>query len=722
MRNRNADNQNPNFFAGAEGNVESKQGNQRHKDWQWQIKNIVKDIATVERLLGVKFNTEKRQQLEKTLEKFPMRITPYYLSLIDVKDYEHDPIFLQSVPSIHELNVGKYDMLDPLEEDEDCPAACITHRYPDRVLFRVSNVCAMYCRHCTRKRKVGDIDHSLTRDDLREGIEYIKKTPAVRDVLLSGGDPFLLPDDLIDWILREIRRIPHVEVIRIGTRTPVVLPQRITESLVKILKEYHPLWINTHFNHPREITDSSAYALAMLADAGIPLGNQSVLLAGVNDCPRIVKALCHKLVMNRVRPYYLFQCDLSEGLSHFRTSVSKGIEIMENMVGHTSGFAIPSYVIDAPGGGGKIRVMPEYLISMSPQKVVLRNYEGVITTYHEPSDYHTQICDDDCSKCQLNLELGSAKEDKIVGVARLLADYDEVNTLIPENNERLERRRDEYDQIIHVGRSLVQHGKINDRVYLMSLDVADASSIPETLNTIATRENYGKIHAKVPESFKAIFANAGYETEATVPKLYNGKETGYFMSKFLDMKRAAKYNASLVTDVLKKALAKEHTPPDSIDELESFKVRPCIPDDAVAMAELYSDVFRTYPFPIDKPEYIIGTMQSNIDYFGVWFDNQLVAISSAEQYSENQFVEMTDFATLPSCEGKGIATMLVSVMEKAMRDKGFLTSYTSARATSYGMNGVFSKMGYRFAGTLLNNTCISGHIEHMNIWYKHLQE
>ncbi len=275
-------------------------------------------------------------------------------------------------------------------------AGVLTHRYPDRVLLQVSNVCAMYCRHCTRKRKVGDVDSIPRKEAIREGIAYIREHEEVRDVLLSGGDPFLLSDEQLDWILGELRAIPHVEVIRIGTRTPVVLPYRITDNLVAVLKKYHPLWINTHFNHPRELTTSAREAIAKLADVGIPLGNQSVLLAGVNDCPRVMKALVHKLVMNRIRPYYLYQCDLSEGLSHFRTPVGKGIEIMESLIGHTSGYAVPTYVIDAPHGGGKIRVMPNYLISWSTNKVVLRNYEGVITTYKEPEDYKQIICDDNC--------------------------------------------------------------------------------------------------------------------------------------------------------------------------------------------------------------------------------------------------------------------------------------------------------------------------------------
>ena len=291
--------------------------------------------------------------------------------------------------------------------------------------------------------------------------------------------------------------------------------------------------------------------------------------------------------------------------------------------------------------------------------------------------------------------------------------------MIPENNERLERRGEEYDKILQIGNSLVQHGKNSDRVYLMNLNAADAPTILETLNTIASREHYGKIHAKVPRTFRTLFEKDGYEIEASIPKLYNGKETGYFMSKFLDEKRKVKHNASLVADVLKKALSKDTVQDIQYDE-EQYSVKPCTPEDVADMALIYKDVFLTYPFPIEKPEYIINTMQKNISYFGVWFEGKLVAISSAEQYPEHYFVEMTDFATLPSQQGKGIASMLLNIMEQAMAEKGFITAYTSARATSYSMNSVFSKMGYKFAGTLLNNTSISGHIEHMNIWYKRL--
>jgi lysine 2,3-aminomutase len=298
----------------------------------------------------------------------------------------------------------------------------------------------MYCRHCTRKRKVGDQDYIPNRAVIEEGIAYIRKSPKVRDVLLSGGDPLMLSDDYLEWILQELSAIPHVEVIRIGTRMPVVLPYRITDDLVRMLKKYQPIWINTHFNHPREITASSRAALKKLADAGFPLGNQTVLLAGVNDCPRIIRALVHKLVQNRVRPYYLYQCDLSEGLAHFRTPVSKGIEIMESLIGHTSGFAVPTYVIDAPGGGGKIPVMPSYVISWSTHKVVLRNYEGVITTYKEPDTYEPVFCDRNCEACSLTLKLDDAEEYKAVGIEKLLADSDETTSLVPAANERHDRR------------------------------------------------------------------------------------------------------------------------------------------------------------------------------------------------------------------------------------------------------------------------------------------
>ena len=403
----------------------------------------MRDIDTFQQLLGITFNSEERALLEETVGKFPLSITPYYLSLIDVDDYRNDPIFRQAFPSPKELIVEHYELSDPLAEDKDSPCPCITHRYPDRVLFLVSNTCAMYCRHCTRKRKVGDADSIPDRGEILEAIAYIRANPQIRDVLLSGGDPFMLSDEYLDWILTELRAIPHVEVIRIGSRVPVVLPSRITDDLVAVLKRHHPVWVNMQFNHPKEMTASAEAAVAKLADAGIPLGNQSVLLAGINDCPRIMKELVHQLVKNRVRPYYLYQCDLSEGISHFRTPVSKGIEIMENLIGHTSGFAVPRYVVDAPGGGGKIPVLPNYLLTWSVHKVVLRNYEGMICTYQEPEHYDRIFCDGNCSACKLQLNIYRGDESRLVGVAKLLADYDDTTTLVPVNTDRMDRRSDD---------------------------------------------------------------------------------------------------------------------------------------------------------------------------------------------------------------------------------------------------------------------------------------
>ncbi len=412
-------------------------------DWKWQLKNSIKDIKTFEKFLGIKFEENERQQLQKTIDHFPMSITPYYMSLIQKENYQYDPIFRQAFPDVQEMNFCESDMKDPLDEDKDSPVKGITHRYPDRVLFHISNMCSMYCRHCTRKRKVGDMDFIPTKEEIMQGIEYIKNTPVVRDVLLSGGDPFMLPDDYIDWILTELKKIPHVEVIRIGTRVPVVLPYRITDSLVEVLKKHSPVWINTHFNHPREMTSASKASLEKLANAGIPLGNQSVLLAGVNDCVHIMKKLVRKLVQNRVRPYYLYQCDLTIGLSHFRTPIGKGMEIMEGLRGHTSGFSIPTYVVDAPGGGGKIPVMPNYVVSYSANKVILRNFEGIITTYKEPDKYEHNYCDLNCDNCNLYLKMEAPEENEPIGVIKLLSDFDESISLIPNDTERIERRKDE---------------------------------------------------------------------------------------------------------------------------------------------------------------------------------------------------------------------------------------------------------------------------------------
>lgn len=427
--------------------IEGKTGLAKWYDWKWQIKNRIRDIATFERLTGIKFEDAERKALEKTLEEFPLSITPYYASLINPRSFRNDPVFRQSFPDPRELVVARTDIEDPLDEDKDSPAECITHRYPDRVLFIVSNICSMYCRHCTRKRRVGDVDSIPSGEQLEKGISYIRENKEVRDVLLSGGDPLMLPDSQIKWLLSELGKIKHLEVVRIGTRMPVVLPYRITMDLVEMLRKFQDkwagnksLWINTHFNHPRELTKSSRVSLKRIADAGIPLGNQSVLLAEVNDCPRIIKKLVQRLVQNRVRPYYLYQCDLSEGLTHFRTPIGKGIEIMEYLIGHTSGFAVPRYVVDAPGGGGKIPIMPNYILSRGTNKVVLRNYEGVITTYVEPENYDSNFCDRNCRKCRLHLKLDPAEEYHPVGITKLLSDFDKTVSIAPEHTERIDKR------------------------------------------------------------------------------------------------------------------------------------------------------------------------------------------------------------------------------------------------------------------------------------------
>ncbi|HKL96627.1 MAG TPA: lysine 2,3-aminomutase [Paludibacteraceae bacterium] len=427
-------------------NIQSESKVTNWLDWKWQVRHAIKTINQFELLTGIQFTAEENEELQKTIDHFPLSITPYYLSLIDKDNYQNDPIFKQAFADPRELIISKDEMKDPLDEENDSPVPGITHRYPDRVLFLVSNVCAMYCRHCTRKRKVGDVDNIPSKAQIQLGLDYIRNSPQVRDVLLSGGDPLLLSDDYLDWILTELRAIPHVQVIRIGTRTPVVLPYRITENLVTMLKKHHPLWINTHFNHVKELTDSSRKAIAMLADVGIPLGNQSVLLAGVNDCPRIMKELVQRLVRNRVRPYYMYQCDLSEGLSHFRTPVGKGIEIIESLIGHTSGFAVPTYVIDAPGGGGKIPVMPNYLISWNTNKVILRNYEGVITSYKEPDEYKNRECDRNCANCNLELNIKEGQEMNVIGIEKLLSDEDATISLIPSDNPRMQRRGTENEE------------------------------------------------------------------------------------------------------------------------------------------------------------------------------------------------------------------------------------------------------------------------------------
>ena len=375
-------------------------------DWKWQVRNRIETLDELKKY--IQLTPEEEDGVRESLKTIRMAITPYYLSLINPDD-PNDPVRKQSIPTANELYVSPSDLTDPLHEDEDSPVPGLTHRYPDRVLFLITDMCAMYCRHCTRRRFAGQKDTSTPTERIDKCIDYIARTPQVRDVLLSGGDALLMSDDKIEYILKRLREIPHVEIIRFGTRTPVVMPQRITDDFVNMVKKYHPIWLNTHFNHPNEITPEAAEACAKLANAGVPLGNQSVLLRGINDCTHIMKKLVQELVKIRVRPYYIYVCDQSMGISHFRTPVSKGIEIIENLRGHVSGYAVPTFVVDAPGGGGKIPVMPTYLISQSPNRVVIRNYEGVISTYTEPDDYVDEC---QCEECQ------KTKKD---GVAALLS-------------------------------------------------------------------------------------------------------------------------------------------------------------------------------------------------------------------------------------------------------------------------------------------------------------
>lgn len=396
-------------------------------DWKWQLKNAIRDIPTLEKV--IKLTTEEKDHLSKTLKKFKMAITPYYAALMDKED-RHCPVRLMAVPTLSELHVDESDLSDPLNEDIDSPVPGLTHRYPDRALLLVTNECSMYCRHCTRRRIVGETDLNMASGHLEQAFEYIRNTPEIRDVLISGGDPLIFSDERIDYILGELRKIDHVEIIRIGSRMPVVLPQRITDSLCNVIRKHHPVYLNTHFNHPKEVTEEARIACEKLADAGIRVGNQSVLLKDVNDCSNIMKKLMHEILRIRVTPYYIYQCDLSEGISHFRTTISKGIEIIENLRGHTSGIAVPTFVVDAPGGGGKIPVMPDYLVSQTEKRVVLRNYEGVLTTYTQPSDYKGHNSKN-CEYC--HDEKLRAKD----GIAKLL--NGEGTSLQPENLRRINR-------------------------------------------------------------------------------------------------------------------------------------------------------------------------------------------------------------------------------------------------------------------------------------------
>src|SRR5476649_1927877 len=353
---------------------------EKWNDWKWQLKNRVTTLAQLEQHLVL--SPEERAGVLLSGDKLALAVTPHFFNLIE-RDNPNCPIRRQVIPRIEETWASPYDMTDPCGEDSHMPVPGLVHRYPDRVLFLVTDRCASYCRYCTRSRVVSGVGEQELELDFDRAIKYLQEHTEVRDVLLSGGDALLLSDNRLQNLLRRLRAIKHIEFLRIGTRVPIFLPQRITPELCAMLKEFHPLWMSVHVNHPKELTSEVRDALGRLADAGVPLGNQSVLLKGVNDDPATMKVLVQKLLRARVRPYYLYQCDLIQGSSHLRTSVSKGLEIIENLRGHTSGYAIPQYVIDGPGGGGKIPINPNYVVARTPDSIVLRNYKGDIYEYPE---------------------------------------------------------------------------------------------------------------------------------------------------------------------------------------------------------------------------------------------------------------------------------------------------------------------------------------------------
>ena len=353
-------------------------------DWHWQLKNRITTIGQLQRLMPT-LTPEEFAGTTLANTRLAMAITPYFFNLIDPAD-EDCPIRRQVIPRIEETNTASWEMTDPCGEDSHSPVPGLVHRYPDRVLMLVTDRCAAYCRYCTRSRLVSNATGYDFHPQFEEQIDYIRRTPTVRDVLLSGGDPLLFNDERLEHLLSRLRAIPHVEFLRLGTRIPIFLPQRVTPQLAATLKKYHPLFVSIHSNHPRELTTEVREALECLANAGIPLGNQSVLLRKVNDDLAVMRAHVHKLLMCRVKPYYIYQCDLISGSAHLRSSVRKGLEIMAGLRGHTSGYAVPTYVIDAPGGGGKVPVSPEYVLSRNADRVVIRNYEGKIFEYPEAVD------------------------------------------------------------------------------------------------------------------------------------------------------------------------------------------------------------------------------------------------------------------------------------------------------------------------------------------------
>lgn len=352
-----------------------------NRDWRWQLRNRITGLDEIEPLVSL--IPEEREALKVAPEKFRVGITPYYFSLVD-KDHASCPVRQQVIPRNGELVIEPGELVDPLGEDSHRPVNAIFHRYPDRCLLLALDRCAIYCRHCNRRRLVGQEESSISKQDLADAVDYIRRTPAIRDVLISGGDPLTLATDKLEEIIAAVRAIPHVEIIRIGTRVPVVLPMRIDDDLCAMLRRYHPLYVNTHFNHPKELTPASRQACERLADAGIPIGNQTVLLRGVNSSAPVLRKLFTELLRCRVRPYYLFQGDVAEGTGHLRTRVETAVKLMEQLRGHISGLAIPHLVIDTPGGMGKVPIGPDWVLSRGPDEWMLRNYEGHTVSYPQP--------------------------------------------------------------------------------------------------------------------------------------------------------------------------------------------------------------------------------------------------------------------------------------------------------------------------------------------------
>lgn len=419
--------------AATEAEQRSRQADQRRGqgerddqwgDWRWQMRNRLRSAAQ----LGARFPALRGgAEIEEVAGRYPLAVTPYYAALIRSPDAA-DPIFRMCVPQIEEFHNPDFLQDDPLEENQDMPVAGLVHRYPDRALLIATTTCAAYCRHCTRKRVAGTREGSISAVRLQQVVRYLAAHPEVSDVIISGGDPLTMADEALERLLQALKSVPSVEVIRIGTRVPVVMPMRVTDELARLLRRYQPLYVNTHFNHPHELTAEAARACARLVDAGLPMGNQSVLLRGVNDQPQVMEQLCRGLVRMRVRPYYLFQCDLVRGIEHFRTPLSRGLEIMEYMRGRVSGLAIPTFVVDAPHGGGKIPLLPNYIVSMSPTHTVLRNYEGLLVAYPEPGAV-SAAGGGEASAC----EAGAA------GVWELAAGH--ASAIVPADTKRTQRRR-----------------------------------------------------------------------------------------------------------------------------------------------------------------------------------------------------------------------------------------------------------------------------------------